>query len=129
MALPTSEYKHPLLEIFYCPLLQVNYEIMRQFMILRASLVPYIYSSARLAYDEGLSLLRPLYYLFPEDPEAYMFDHQYMFGPDLLVAPVTQPVDSVSQMVSKEIWIPEVSSSLLLCDYLYPSGLRLSPSL
>ena len=129
MALPTSECNTHFLKYSIVPLLQVNYEIMRQFMILRASLVPYIYSSARLAYDEGLSLLRPLYYLFPEDPEAYMFDHQYMFGPDLLVAPVTQPVDSVSQMVSKEIWIPEVSSSLLLCDYFYPSGLRLSPSL
>jgi alpha-glucosidase len=84
-----------------------NYEIMRQFFVLRASLVPYIYSSARQTYDEGLSLLRPLYYLFPEASEAYSYDLQYMFGPDLLVAPVTQPVDPTTLMVSKEIWIPE----------------------
>ena len=33
---------------------------------------------------------------------------QYMFGSDLLVAPVTQPMDTTTQMVTKEIWIPEV---------------------
>lgn len=88
--------------------MQVNYEIMRKFFILRASLVPYIYSSARQTYDEGLSLLRPLYYLFPEASGAYDYDMQYMFGPDLLVAPVTEPVDPVTQMVTKHIWIPEV---------------------
>ena len=81
---------------------------MREFLILRAALVPYIYSSARQTCDSGLSLLRPLYYYYPEIPEAYSFDHQYMFGADLLVAPVTQPVDPVTQMVTKQIWIPEV---------------------
>ena len=86
---------------------------MRQFFILRAALVPYIYSSAREAYDEGLSLLRPLYYLFPEAPEAYSYDLQYMFGRDLLVAPITQPVDPTSLMVTKEIWIPEVRSTYM----------------
>ena len=99
--------------------LQENYEIMRQFFVLRASLVPYIYSSARQTYDEGLALLRPLYYLFPEASEAYSYDLQYMFGPDLLVAPVTQPVDPASLMVTQEIWIPEVSSThkfLEMCD-------------
>jgi len=54
----------------------MNCEIMCKAMILRASLVPYIYSNARYAYDEGLSLLRPMYYEFPESPEAYTFDHQ-----------------------------------------------------
>ena len=92
--------------------LQYNYEIMRRFLILRASLVPYIYSNARVTYDEGLSLLRPLYYYYPEAPEAYSYDHQYMFGSDLLVAPVTQEMDPIYQMVTKEIWIPEVCPPL-----------------
>ena len=112
MALPSSEScpRHlPHYLPLPLPLVQANYEIMRRFLLIRASLVPYIYSSARLAYDEGLSLLRPLYYLFPEASEAYSYDHQYMFGPDLLLAPVTQPVDPASQLVTKDIWIPEVS--------------------
>lgn len=95
--------------LLYVPsTVQVNYEIMRQFFLLRASLVPYIYSSVRQTYDEGLSLLRPLYYLFPEAPQAYDFDMQYMFGNDLLVAPITEPVDPITLMTTKQIWIPEV---------------------
>ena len=34
---------------------------------------------------------------------------QYFFGADILVAPVTQAVGNVTQMVEKEIWIPEVA--------------------
>ena len=37
---------------------------------------------------------------------------QYFFGADILVAPVTQPVDNITQMVEKEIWIPEVTVNL-----------------
>ena len=95
------------------PLPQANYEIMRRFFLLRASLVPYIYSSARQAYDEGLSLLRPLYYLFPEMDQAYSYDLQYMFGSDVLVAPVTQPVDPSTLMITQDLWIPPVPLALL----------------
>jgi len=35
---------------------------------------------------------------------------QYFFGSDILVAPVTQPVDSITQIATKDIWIPEVRS-------------------
>ncbi len=60
-------------------IIQENYEIMRDFIILRASLVPYIYSNARTAYDEGISLLRPMYYDFPEKDNAYTYDKQVLF--------------------------------------------------
>ena len=99
----------------------------------------------------GLSLLRPMYYEYPESSEAYTFDHQvrfppqvvvkhrkkrniaiflyiycthtqYFFGANILVAPVTQPVDNITQIVEKEIWIPEVAwlrRELLACAYLF----------
>ena len=37
---------------------------------------------------------------------------QYFFGADILVAPVTQPMDNITQMVEKKIWIPEVTCAL-----------------
>ena len=37
---------------------------------------------------------------------------QYFFGADILVTPVTQPMDNITQMVEKKIWIPEVSCAL-----------------
>ena len=36
------------------------------------------------------------------------FTLQYFFGPDILVAPVTHPVDNITEMATKMIWIPEV---------------------
>jgi alpha-glucosidase len=87
-----------------------NYPIMRSFMRLRLALVPYIYTQAYSAYDTGLSILRGMYYDYPEDPEAYAFmDSQYMFGESLLVAPITEAIDNTTGMVEKKIWIPEGS--------------------
>lgn len=77
--------------------LQENYDIMKDAILLREAMVPYIYSNARYAYDEGelmackayerilwgtmysgLSLLRPMYYNFPESTEAYKFNKQVL---------------------------------------------------
>lgn len=79
--------------------------IIRQTVYQRYQLVPYIYTMARKAYDEGISLCRPLYYDYPESPEAYDFKTQYMFGDHLLVAPVTAPADSAGYARLK-VWLP-----------------------
>lgn len=86
-----------------------NYEIMRSAIRTRAALIPYIYSNSRYAYDHGLSLLRPMYYDSPDSEQAYQFDHQYMFGADLLVAPITTAVNNTTQMATKDIWFPKGS--------------------
>ena len=46
---------------------------------------------ARQAYDTGVSMCRPLYYDSPEANNAYLFEDEYMFGDDILVAPVVTP--------------------------------------
>ena len=70
---------------------------MREAVKLRYALFPYIYTMARETYDTGVSLCRPLYYDYPEDDEAYAFENEYMFGNDILVAPITEPaVDGIS---------------------------------
>lgn len=62
--------------------------IFRGYVRLRYSLLPYIYSCAVEACETGLPLLRPLALEFPDDPCTYTLDLQYMFGAELLVAPV-----------------------------------------
>lgn len=57
---------------------------------LRHALVPYIYSAARAAALTGLPLVRPMYYEFPGEDGAYAATHQYMFGDDVLSAPISQ---------------------------------------
>ena len=71
---------------------------------LRYALVPYIYTMAREAFDTGISLCRPMYYDYPEEEAAYDFLRQYMFGDNILVAPIGAPMtDGISE---KEVWLP-----------------------
>ena len=55
---------------------------------LRYALIPYIYSVSRVAHETGLPLLRGMYLEYPDQEPAYQSQEQYMFGKDLLVAPV-----------------------------------------
>ena len=66
-------------------------EIVRAAYHLHARLVPYFYHLAREAYDTGLPIHRPLYFLYPEDGAALTVRDQYFLGDRLLVAPVAQP--------------------------------------
>ena len=81
-------------------------EVIRNTVRQRYEMAPYIYAMARKGYDEGLSLCRPLYYDYPECEEAYDFRSQYMFGDDMLIAPVTRPADE-GGFTAMEIWLPE----------------------
>lgn len=81
-------------------------EAMREAYLLRYALVPYIYTAARNAYDTAISICHPLYYDYPEAPEAYDFRDEYLFGNDMLVAPVTTPLSGDTQLAKKTVWLP-----------------------
>jgi hypothetical protein len=81
-------------------------EAMRAAFKLRYELIPYIYTMARKCYDTGMPLCRPLYYHWPELAEAYEHPGQYMFGDDLLVAPVTKPANKVTGYADQKVWLP-----------------------
>ena len=57
----------------------------------REKLQPYIQECARRVSEEGYTLMRPLVFDFANDPEALQQQYEYMFGPDLLISPVTEP--------------------------------------
>jgi len=71
--------------------------IVRKFVRLRYRLFPYIRSAALEARDTGLPVLRALPLAFPDDPNAAAWDHEYMFGPSLLVAPVIRPLAELKE--------------------------------
>jgi len=83
------------------------YNIMREAFLLRYRLIPYIYTESRKTYDTGISILRPMYYDHPESDEAYRFKNQYYFGDDMIVAPITAPLDTLSHLAVKKIWLPD----------------------
>lgn len=70
--------------VFYQALLEANR--------LRYRLMPYIYSLAGDVWRNDSLLMRPLLYDFPEDERAAGISGQYMFGPALMVCPVTKPM-------------------------------------
>jgi hypothetical protein len=72
------------------------------FLRLRESLVPYLYTAARQNYDTGLPMTRALYLTWPSQDQAYQHDTEYTLGDSLLVAPVTTPGLSTKGSV----WFP-----------------------
>jgi alpha-glucosidase len=64
--------------------------ICRQYAELRYRLLPYTYTLAWQAHVLGLPLMRPLVMNYPDDPRMWGLGHQFLWGDDLLVAPVTR---------------------------------------
>jgi hypothetical protein len=81
--------------------------VMRDAYKLRYALIPYIYTASRRVYDDGVAVVRPLYYEHPDEAEAYANADEYYFGADMIVAPVTSPVDTSSQLASQNVWLPK----------------------
>ena len=80
--------------------------IMRSAFQLRYALLPYLYTEARRTYDTGVAFLRPLYYDWPQEKEAYEHRGEYVFGDEMLAAPVTRRRDAATGLASQPIWLP-----------------------
>jgi alpha-glucosidase (family GH31 glycosyl hydrolase) len=68
---------------------------------------PYIYTESRKTYDTGVAFLRPLYYDYPDAKEAYEQKGEYIFGDNMIVAPIVTPADATSHLATKSIWLPK----------------------
>lgn len=80
-------------------------EDFRRALGLRYSLMPYIYAHAKDSSARGFPMLRPLFFEFPNDPGSWTIDDQYMFGSDLLVAPLFASVDRRKVYLPPGTWI------------------------
>lgn len=76
--------------------------LIRGLIRLRYMLLPYIYSLAMGCALKGSLLVTPLSCAFPKDPEAAVLEGEYMFGPSLLTAPVTEQGQR-----SAQVYLPE----------------------
>jgi alpha-glucosidase (family GH31 glycosyl hydrolase) len=64
--------------------------ICRRYIELRYRLTPYTYTLAWQAHQAGLPLMRPLVLNYPDDPRVWEVASEYLWGDDILVAPVTR---------------------------------------
>lgn len=75
--------------------------INRRYIELRYQLMPYIYTVFEEAARTGLPVMRPLVLEYPTDRRTYRLDTEFLFGPDLLVAPVL-----IEGATSREVYFP-----------------------
>ncbi len=69
---------------------------------LKYTLFPYIYTYAREAHDTGMPLMRALFLEYPNDRETFRLNGQFLFGKELLIAPVVE-----KGAVTKDVYLPE----------------------
>jgi alpha-D-xyloside xylohydrolase len=78
-----------------------NYAILTKYMQVRQKLIPYIMMQMDKASKDGTPLLRPLFFDFENDSTTYSVDDEFMFGPDLLIAPITH-----YRQTEREVYLP-----------------------
>lgn len=78
------------------------YDVINRYIHLRYALMPYIYSTARRVHADNYSFMRAMGIAYPQDAAALSLKDQFMFGRDLLVAPVLQ-----SQATKRSVYLPK----------------------
>jgi alpha-glucosidase (family GH31 glycosyl hydrolase) len=81
--------------------------IMKDYMRLRHRMIPYLYSMNYRTYSKGVPLIIPMYYEHPEEVAAYHCANEYYFGSEMIVLPVTTPVDEDAKVAKVNFWFPE----------------------
>jgi alpha-glucosidase (family GH31 glycosyl hydrolase) len=76
--------------------------ICRKYLELRYRLLPYLYTAVRESHETGLPIIRALWLHYPDDPKAVNRADGYLWGRDILVAPVTE-----KGATSKKVYLPK----------------------
>lgn len=84
---------------------QPGLDLMKKYFTLRTQLIPYIYTYAWRAHIDSMPLLRPLYLAYPQLEEAYQHAHEYLFGEELLVAPILDPSGDATIYLPPGEWL------------------------
>jgi alpha-glucosidase len=82
-------------------------DILRSAYQLRYALEPYTYTEARKTFDTGIAFFHPLYYDWPDADAAYTSKGEYVFGDQMLVAPVATASDKISGLSAENVWLPQ----------------------
>ena len=77
------------------------YQILKHYLLMRERLRPYIMKQMHHAHETGIPLMRPLFVDFPSDTICYQVEDEYLFGSDLLVAPVLE-----ADARSRKVYLP-----------------------
>ena len=77
----------------------------RQCAEMKYKLMPYVYAQAKDCSERGLPMVRALLVEFPDDPGAWLVEDEYMFGSQMLVAPLME------SGTGRDVYLPSLSSA------------------
>lgn len=78
------------------------FEILKGLVMLREHLRPYVEKHMKIAAEYGVPVMRPMFYDYPDDEICYTLGEQYMFGDDILFAPITN-----QGQTEKNVYLPK----------------------
>jgi len=94
-----------------------NFIRLKRLIMIREKLRPYIQKQFDTASEKGYPLIRPMFFEYPNDEICYTLDSQYMFGDDIIFAPIVNQGQTV-----KSIYIPDGEWVLTKNNAVYTKG-------
>ena len=85
--------------------------ILEKYIRFRETMRPYVRELMKEAHTEGRPVIRPMFYEFPEEKKCWELQDQYMFGADVLVAPIVY-----EDTYEREVYLPQGASWTLISD-------------
>lgn len=104
---------------------EVTEQIMVHYLQLRHKLIPYLYTMNAKCHYEGIPLIQPMYYQYPEMEDAYHVPNEYFFGSELIVCPITKKRDSRLYLGRSSVWLPEGNYIDCMIGMVYRGGRKI----
>ena len=79
-----------------------NFEIIKDIVMLREKLKPYIIKQFNTATEKGYPVIRPMFFHHPDDEICYTLESQYFFGDDIIFSPIVN-----KGQTEKQVYIPD----------------------
>ncbi|MBQ3471125.1 MAG: hypothetical protein IJH17_01960, partial [Clostridia bacterium] len=94
-----------------------NYGILKDLILLRERLRPYIEKEMAKAAKTGIPVMRPMFFDYPDDEVCYSLGEQYIFGDDIIFAPIVN-----EGQTEKQVYLPDDDWILTKNKPPYPAG-------
>lgn len=98
------------------------YNLSKENLRLRHRLIPYLYTMNYRTHNDGTALVEPMYYSYPQEKQAYNVPNQFTFGSELIVAPITEPVNDKTNLAGVTAWLPKGRYTDIFTGRIYEGG-------
>lgn len=100
-------------------------QVMTNFLQLRHKMIPYLHTMNYRTHLYGIPLMQPMYYQHDTE-EAYNVPNQYYYGSEMIVCPITKPMDKRLQLAEFDAWLPEGKYIDFFTGQVYTGGRKMT---